>query len=54
MAQPAKCGEGMQRNFLFEIFVANRRSRSTRSSTKHCSNVGKAEIHVTVLQAVRL
>ena len=54
VTQPAKCGEGMERDFLFEVFVAHRGSRMTGGNAKHRSNIGKAEIHVTVLRSVRL
>ena len=54
MAQAAKCAEGMQRDFLFEVFIAHRQTRSTGGNAKHRSNIGKAEIHVTVLRSLRL
>ena len=54
MTQAAKCAEGMQRDFLFEVFIAHRQTCSTGGNTKHYSNIGKAEIHVTVLRGLRL
>lgn len=46
--------DGVQCDFLFEVFVAQRSARSFRGDTNHGSNIGEVQIHVTVLPGVRL
>src|SRR5437773_2396816 len=53
VTEAAERADGVKRDFLFQVFVAYRSPGSTRGSVKQCSNIGEAEIHVTVLRSVR-